>query len=388
MPRALLFILAFLTHTGSFAGADSTKTEKGGRPPKHYMSNCVYTNYYSNQARDLRPSLNLNKPLTTYSYTEINSGFYLPFFTRDYYRDDSTRIANIHWLFVGNFLTAKPHFGGLEEQHDLYKTSLGIRFFYNNGKKNIWFFNGTPLVAKDKYSVTTAKYASVLVFNRTVNEKFSYRLGFTKTFIFGNRYHLPLIGFRCGALDGVYVSIMIPRSFSVNFPIGRKCSASLFVKPIGGLYDFSNRDSIYAGDDQVLQFGRYEFLNGVRFDCNLSKHFSFFLSGGSTRYNAVSFGAPSFQNNKKGLIAPFYIQKNLEPALFINWGLTLRFGKTKKVYNNMNMYDIFELNNTFDPGDNNTGPGNGDIPPKGSMKAFKKIQYKDVQDLVELEDLY
>jgi len=330
----------------------------------------------------------LDKQLGSYKYSEINTGFYLPFFTRDYVRKDSVTISNLHLLFVGNFLTAKPVFSALSEQHHLYKVSLGLRMIHNNGKKNIWFYNGTPVTARDQYSSPSTKYASILVFNRTVSQKFSYRLGLTKTFIFGNRVRLPIIGFRVGPLDGIYMSMMLPRNISLNFPMGKKFTGSFYIKPLGGLYDFSNRDSIYSANDDNIQFGRYEFLNGLRLDYNPNKNFSMFLSGGVTKYNAISFASVDFQTNKRGLIAPFYIQKNLSPSLFINWGVTLRFGKTKKVYNNMNMYDVFELNNTFDPGDNNDGPSNGNIPKKGDMKDIKKIQYKDVQDLIQLEDLY
>lgn len=389
MKRSLLLITVLSTMgLAGTAGNDSLKATPA-RGPKHYISNCVYTNYYSNQKRDLNKSLQLNKQLNDYQYSEINTGFYIPFYTRDRYKKDSTVIASSHWLLVGNVLTAMPKFSGLQEQHKIYKTSLGVRYFYNNGKKNIWFFNATPLIAKDQYSTPDLKYASMLVFNRTVSERFSYRLGITKTFLLGNRLHLPIIGLRIGRLDAAYVSIMFPRNISFNFPIGGKCTGSVFIKPIGGLYDFSNRDSIYSGTDQPqILFGRYEFLNGLRLDYNPNKNFSVFLSGGVTKYNAISFASVDFQTNDRGLIAPFYLRRNMQPSLFLNWGLTVRFGKTKKVYNNMNMYDLFELNNTFDPGDNNDGPSNGDIPRRAKEKDLKKIQYKDVQDLIQLEDLY
>ena len=53
------------------------------------------------------------------------------------------------------------------------------------------------------------------------------------------------------------------------------------------------------------------------------------------------------------------------------------------------MYDAFDLNNTMDPGDNNNNPGNGDITPEmKKKKEMEKVQYKDVEDVVDEADLY
>jgi len=62
-------------------------------------------------------------------------------------------------------------------------------------------------------------------------------------------------------------------------------------------------------------------------------------------------------------------------------------GKRKIKWNYL-MYDIFDLNNTMDPGDNNSGPGNGDIRNGTKEKEMQNVQYKDVVDLIDDTDLY
>ena len=222
-----------------------------------------------------------NSSLGNYSFTQSSLGFYIPFFTQDKLSKDSTSIANIHMLLVGNTTVSSPRFTALENNHQFNKTSLGLRIIYNTGKKGIWFFNGSPFVVYDNFDKTSKslRYASVLLYNRTVNDKFSYRVGFIKTFVFGNRYSLPLIGFRLGPLDGTYVSMQLLRNISVHFPLNKHLYGSVFIKPMGGLYNVINNDTLYPGNDKIIQFGRYELLNGIRLDY-ASKNFDFYISSG------------------------------------------------------------------------------------------------------------
>ena len=50
------------------------------------------------------------------------------------------------------------------------------------------------------------------------------------------------------------------------------------------------------------------------------------------------------------------------------------------------MYDMKDLNNTIDPGDNGIIQGNGDIPLPA--KNIKKVNPEEILDLIETQDLY
>jgi len=394
---ARIFTLTFIflqSSVLSFAvvSADSSKNTKD---PKHYFSTTLYFNWYSTPKRTLRPN-KLN--LTTYQYAQSSGGFYVPIITKDYQKKDSSAIPNLSVLLVGNYINAIPLIGGLQNNHVLSKTSLGLRFFYNNGYRNVWFISVGPQFTQDnksKYSLV--KHSTfLLVFNKTVSEKMSWRLGFTKTFLFGNRYHLPVIGFRYGRLDGFYMSLQFPRSVSFNFPLGRDFSASVYCKPMGGIYDFANIDTLYNGvdtsllyngNDSIILFGRKEFITGINLTYNPNRHFSIFISSGFTMGNTIAFSSNQNNPNKFQSIKPFFVQ-NIESSYYINFGMTFRFGKVKKVYNNYSMYDMMDLNNSFDPGDNNDNVGNSDIPKKGNLNTIRKIQSKDIEDLIDVEDIY
>jgi hypothetical protein len=369
-----------------------------GRPPRHYLMTTFYLNTYGTGERDLKieDDDRLDSLLGTYKYKQFNAGFYAPLFTRDYFNADSTRISNLHLLLTGNYVEARPLFTGLST-HKLYKLSLGFRVMYNNGKRNIWFFDINPFIANDNKNPDKPHWrqSSVILFNHTLkNDMWSVRVGITKTFLFGDRRYLPVFGFRYGRLDKTYVSFTFPRNISVTFPMGKSFTGSFFIKPQGGLYNFANTDTLsdgskilYNGNDSVIQFGRFEFLNGFRLDYMPNKNFGFFLAMGVTKYNKIAFF--SFQNNPGTLstLQPFLTEKFKDNAGFLNFGITVRFGKTKKIAGNYNMYELLYLNNSFDPGDNNDGPVNNDIPRQKKEKNLK-LQYKDIQEFIEEKDLY
>jgi hypothetical protein len=199
---------------------------------------------------------------------------------------------------------------------------------------------------------------------------------------------MPYIGLRLGQLDKVNMSIQFPRSFSLNIPLGKYVRTSIFAKPQGGLFAFANTDSLKIGDitnNDKLYFGRNEFLSGWRVDVLPTKFLNFYLSSGLTTSNIISFTAPATAKNSTSPYKDYYRQK-IKPSIFINFGLTLRFGKTKSIYNNYQLYNAIDMNNGIDSGDNGVNPGNGNVPV-----LPKKININnpdEVLDLIEAQDLY
>jgi hypothetical protein len=373
-----VIIFALVSQSALALGKDSTKVKS----PKHYIKPTIYSSYYHSPKREAK-----NGRYGNYSFSELNVGFYVPLFTKDYHLDSNV-ISNLHLLLIGNYQSATPKFDSIATTHQLIKVGAGLRLIYNNGKKNVWFFNAFPFRTQDKESKykPIKRYASVLIFNRTVSEKFSWRVGITKTFLLGDRFTLPIIGFRIGRLDGIYLNMMLPRNISLNFPIGKNFAFSAYTKPLGGIYTFANSDSIYNGRDSLLHFGRREINSGISIEFSPNQNFALKIGSGITTNNTVAFSSTKFnRENKFQSFSPFY-RDDLKSSFFITGGITIRFGKSKKIYNNYTMYDLIDLNNQFDPGDSNDGPSNNNIPKKGT--DVKNLKYKDVEDLLDLEDTY
>lgn len=397
MPvRTLLFLFCWLPLLMPASTGDTIPEKKAAPPQKtrevrNYIRPCFYfDNFSTGQRKITGPQTIVNNRLGKYTFAQTNVGFYTPLMTRTRFAGaDSTDVNTFHLLLTFNALGDRPEFAGLEKQHRLFKTGIGLRGIYTFGSQFVLFADAFPFATGDHYdkqNTQSWRFGGTVVFNYMISPKFSIRAGATKNYLFGNRRYLPMAGFRVGALDSkCYFTFQFPRHMALYIQPGPKFSMSIFSRVYGSLYNFSNKDSIYLGNDKSIQMGYTGLANGIRFDFRPGPNFSFFLSSGFAVQNHIWFYSYSF-NQQNGLrpLAHFYDGRP-DPTIFLHFGLSVRFGKSKRSAGNYLMYDVFDLNNSLDPGDNNSGPGNGDIPRKQKMK---NVQYKDVVDLVDETDLY
>ncbi len=381
----LLSFVLFITKLSAF----NNDTIKQVKPPKHYFNKTLYTDYYLTGKRSLDTINTVSKKLKSYQVSQFVIGFNAPVITKDFYNKDSTKISDFHFLLTGSYSKLNLNFEGIEK-HKLTKISFGARAIYNTGGKSIFFVELSPFVTKDRsYGYTrTYRLATTILYNFAANDYFSFRVGYTRSFLWGNRYQLPYIGIRVGKLDKLNFSVQFPRGMALNVPIGNHIRTSLYTKPQGGLYTFANTDSLEIGninENQKLYFGRYEFLSGLRIDVQPSNYFNFYVSGGLTTKNKILFYPTTLIKNSTSSYNNYYAE-DIKSSLFLNVGLVFRFGKTKSIYNNNPLYNTIDLNNSTDPGDNGTQIGNGNIPIP--VKKSKKVSTDEVLDLIETQDLY
>ncbi len=383
----LLLSFVFLnTELSAFNNNDSTRTVK---PPKHYFNKTINADYYVTGRKNLDTTNAVSKRLKSYQVSQFSLGYNFPIITKDIYNKDSTKISNFHLLISGSYTNLALSFEGISK-HNLTKISVGCRGFYNNGKKSIFFAEMSPFVTKDNgYRYTrTYRLACTFLYNYAANEYFSFRAGYTRSFLWGNRYQFPYVGIRVGKLDKINLSVQFPRCMTFNVPAGQYIRASLYTKPQGGLYTVANTDSLLSGynyGDRKFYFGRYEFLSGLRLDVQPSEFFNFYLSAGLTTKNKISF-YPTPKAKEKNAAYNNSYSENIKRNIFVNFGLVFRFGRTKSIYNNIQMYNSIDINNTINPGDNGVNKGNGDIPvPTVKIKINNP---DEVLDLIEAGDLY
>lgn len=385
----IIFLISFVLITTKLSAFNAVDTTKKVKPPKHYFNKTLYFDYYSTGKRDLDTINQVSKVLGSYQLSQVLLGYNFPMVTRDIYNKDSTKISTLNLLFTGNYSNLKLNFEGIDK-HNLTKLSLGCRGFYSNGKKSIFFVELSPFVTQDRgYAYTkTYRLASTVLYNFTANEYFSFRVGYTRSFLWGNRYQLPYVGIRVGKLDKTNFSVQFPRGVTLNVPLGKYVRTSLYTKPQGGLYTFANTDSLKIGsleDNDKLYFGRYEFLSGLRLDVQPSNFFNFYVSTGFTTRNKIAFYSTTLIKDNNSTYKNYY-SENIKGSIFVNFGLVFRFGRTKSTYNNSLMYDMKDLNNTVAPGDSGVNNGNGDIPVPANK--IKKVNTDEILDLIEAQDLY
>lgn len=382
--KQIILVISFVISITKLS-AYKDDTLKAGKLPKHYFKTTFNFDFYSTGKRDLVQKNFVAEKLKSYQVSQFAFGFNAPLFTKDFYKKDSTQISNFHLLLAGSYVSMTPRFDGVKNQHHLSKTTVGVRAIYNTGKKSIFFAELAPFTTKDNgYRYTRqSRFASTFIYNYIPSPYFSFRVGYTRSFLFGNRKHLPYVGIRVGKLDGVNFSVQFPRSIAFNVPIGKYIKTSLYTKPQGGVYTMANTDTIYyLNNDRRINFGRYEFLHGLRMDVLPSSNFNFYVSGGLTTQNYIGFYSDTYNKGNKGEYKSFYSEK-ISSSIFMNFGLVFKFGKVKSIYNNYNLYDIQDLNNKdLD----NINKGNSQIPAK--QATIKNVKPDEVIDLIDASDLY
>ena len=356
----------------------------GIKLPKHYFNTVLVLDGYRKPDKTFNETSDaLSKRLKSYGIKQFTFSFHSPLYTKDKTNVDGT-IQNTHILLTGNFMSLRPVFDGLGE-HNLIKLGIGLRYIFNTGKKGVWFVDVSPFITRDITYPSSKPYyrlASTIVYSHNVSDKLNWRLGVTKSFMWGNRLYLPFIGLRIGRLDKINLSLQFPRSLSLNFPIGSKLIISVYTLPQGGMFNFSNQDSLYFKHTAAtFHFTRYEINTGLRFDVRLLNNFNFYIATGLSSRNNITFYSENANKRRSGLYNVYFYSKNIAPSLYFNFGLVLKFGKTKAFYNTKNIYDVINLNNTIDPNNN----GNAQIPltPK---KKKSDLNLKSVQDLVDYND--
>ncbi len=363
----MLFIIAQI----SFA-EDSVTVKK----VKRYIRPCLYINHYSTPQRRVEPS-------KQYTFAQNNLGYYMPLYTNTWFNKDSISLSSFHVIMTTDLMRYKPSIAFLNEKYEIGRLSAGVRIFYSNGNRSVFYFSVAPFVSQEwtLFGRRPIRVPMAFIYSRTVSKKFSYRLGVARSYTFGRVLPIPIIGFRFGPIDNLHVSIQFPRNIAFNFPMGKSSWASVFTRSMGGIYNVETQDTIITDAGEKAQLRRYELLHGMQFSFRTGKNVSFYFSTGFTSSRRITYVFED-ETTKSGYN---FNKQTIAPSMFFSMGISFRFGKAKKVYNNTLMYDVLDLNTLKNTGLSETGPVDNDVPAdpnRSKIDDAKKIKYKDVEDLI------
>lgn len=387
--HALCFSILMLIMHGALAGNANDSIKKSGiKPPKHYIKSCVYLTWYGIPDREITPRIDsLPVEGRYYKFTQRNMGLNAPLYTSTWLSTDSSKIESFQVIANINFTKERIESSFLNEPRTFHRTSIALKSIYSDGGKNSYFMAIAPFSSFDQY--TSAKkgnrLAMVFIYNRTVSPKFSYRLGVMRTFSFGKKLVLPVVGFRFGRLDGVNFNIQLLRNMSLNMPLGKHLQYSVFMKPMGSAYSFKNDfNTGFLNKGTVVELRRWELLTGLSLTYRANANFSMFVSSGFSQ-GYISFAESS---KKIAIKRDTYQEYKLSEGGFLHVGLNFYFGKSKQINGNYTMYDALDLNNTYGNDDNNMQLNNGQVPKQNKAMEVKNLQFNDVKDLIGETDIY
>ena len=355
---------------------------------KHFVKPSVYFTVNAMPSRDIHP-----KPDTIaingryYAYQQRNLGFNAPLSTKIWFNNDSTKIESLQLLTTVNLSNERVSSSILNESRKFKRLSASLKMIYSDGGKNTYFFAVSPFSSFDEYGTLKSgrRLAAVFIYNRTVSPKFSYRLGFMKSYLFGRNLSLPIIGFRFGRLDAVNFNIQLFRTMSLNIPLSKKFYFNVYTKPVASIYSFENNyNTGFLNKGTVVQLRRWELQTGLSFTYRPNPNLSLFAAVGSSR-GTISFA----ENNKKiSFKNNSYQNYKLDRGGFINLGISISLGKSKLVTGNYTQYDALDLNIMYGNDDNNIQLQNNLIPKQTKAQEIKNLQFNDVKDLINETDIY
>jgi hypothetical protein len=375
-----LFVLALsISWLGATKSLASVEDSAIVHPTKRYIRPCFYFNHFSTPKRR-------SDELKEYRFAQNNIGFYMPLYTATWYNKDNVGISSFHLLGGVDMIRYKPNLDFLNESYQIGRLSAGLRMFYSNGNKSVFYVSVMPFVSKEFQMFgdrQRTRFTGTFLYSRTVSRNFAYRVGVARTYTFGRALFMPIIGVRIGPLDKIHANIQFPRNISLDIPIGTKVTMSVFSRSMGGVYNIKTQDTLLdVAVGTMATLRRFELLNGIQFNFRAGDHFNFYISSGITSRRRVSY---AFHEDDSQARASDRTVEGIPRSLFLNVGLSIHFGKAKKVYNDAAMYDLFDLNTSQKSGFNETGSVDSDVPADPSrqkLDAIKKLKYKDVEDLV------
>jgi hypothetical protein len=349
--------------------------------PKHYIKSSLYANYTFFPERKV-----IGTTSNYLQYADLTVGASVPLITKAKWSDDGKNLKTTHVLFTGSYAWNRFSSAFVSEPRNLIRSNIGLRLIRNDGKGNSLFISINPYSARDRFSnfVSSRRIAMMAVYNRTVNEKFSFRAGIWRTYIFGRRSTLPLLGFRVGRLDKLNLNVQFPRNISLNYPVHRMVALSLISRPVGSVYSFRNDDSKYTDKGNTIFLGTRDVISGLQVTILPLNQLVVFGGAGLARGTVTR----AEKINPDGLRRVNYEFSSFqfENAPYINVGLVWYLGKAKNSAGNSQMYDVIDMNNSFGHDDGNVLLPNAQITPIDKASQSLRLQYKDIGDLISERD--
>jgi hypothetical protein len=390
-PVYLFLFFCLWLQNALFAVAFKNDSISSAEEPRHYIRPTVYMNNMGQRNRQFKSNASEN-----FGFSQGTIGFVFPMYTHA--SKDSLGMPKNVLQVAGNasILTARPRFSMIEGDKRITRTGFAANLIYSIGQKHTLFFSFNPFIAEDRTALTSnpaLRYTWLVIYNGTVNEKFSYRLGWARSFILGGLPRVPIIGFRIGRYDRIHFNFQYPRYFSLDVPFAQRFQMSFFHRFTGGIYGM--RDVDFKGvtyDDVILR--RAEQLTGFELSVQASSRFSFFLNIGAVSKSRMTLNdvqSKIINRNNRYILRSDYgslTNATLERAGFLGFGLQVSFGKAKKSFNNQAINDALDMNRHYGSGDNNDQGLQADRPMIPKDAKLRGVQMKDVEELVNESDLY
>lgn len=149
----------------------------------------------------------------------------------------------------------KASFGANNLDRTLINLKLSLLGIFHTSAKNTFLVTATTFANEDEYTLpdATLRYAGIFLYNRKVNNKFSYRAGATFTYLFGEPLLLPVLGFRYQTSKKSMLNVNLP--YSLTWRKQTKIQQLFYgfsLKPNGGINQYQNKLSVDTTNQTLM----------------------------------------------------------------------------------------------------------------------------------------
>ncbi|MFA9214701.1 MAG: DUF6268 family outer membrane beta-barrel protein [Candidatus Methylacidiphilales bacterium] len=242
--KTRLSILAFVM---VFIGKNSLAQNK------NYFGNNLSISFNTQSLSMLKNSDSLLNEKYNFRFSQFSIGYKHELYSKINTKNNTltfSQISVLPALQLGN-----ASFGAPNLDRTLINLRLSLLGIFHTSAKSTFLVTATTFANEDEYTLpdATLRYAGIFLYNRKVDNKFSYRAGATFTYLFGEPLFLPVLGFRLQTSKKSILNVNLP--YSLNWKKQTKIPTLFYgfsLRPNGGINQYQNKLSVDTTNQTLM----------------------------------------------------------------------------------------------------------------------------------------
>jgi len=302
-----------------------------------FQKSKIAIGYYS------EPKKNFSDSAGKYSFKQIFIRGSVPFFSKSYKNDELLKSKYIRLAWDAGAAFGFPDISFVNTPHQLNYFMTGLSGFYFNGAKSIWMGSLHTSVSEDNFSLSDPlfRFTGDAIYVHKSSKVFDYHIGIAYTYLFGNAYVLPVLGFRYHFNEKWKVLVTLPFRSSLTYRPNKSNDWEFFIAPAGSQSGFATNGLIDTAKNFVLRMRKQQYQTGVGWKFNKKPAVSFDLKAGLLLGRKLTF--IDDQNN-------ILSKTGIRNSGFISAAITYKFGKHSGNKSEKSQISD-DLPDNFDPND-------------------------------------
>lgn len=220
---------------------------------RNYLGNNISVSFNTQSLSRLKNSDSLINDKYNFRFSQFSIGYKHELYSKINTKSNKLTFNQISVL--PSLQIGSTSFGDNNLDRTLINLKLSLLGVFHTSAKNTFLITATTFANEDEYTLAdaTLRYAGIFLYNRKVNNKFSYRAGATFTYLFGEPLLLPVLGFRYQTSKKSMLNVNLP--YSLNWKKQTKIPQLFYgfsLKPNGGINQYQNKLSVDTTNQTLM----------------------------------------------------------------------------------------------------------------------------------------